>query len=69
MACGCISVINGELAKQNGQLGLTFSLSGGTWPALVVEKKDRKKREKPPVVIPTFCPFCGVSYRAGTMAP
>lgn len=64
MACDCIDDINGELAKHNGKLSLTFNFSGGTWPTLEVEKVDRKKRVRPPLVIPTFCPFCGTKYKA-----
>lgn len=62
MACDCIDMINAELAKRNGELGLSFTLSGEVFPTLVVSKKDKKNRTRPPLVAPTFCPFCGSKY-------
>ena len=60
MTCSCISEVNAKLAESNGELLMTF------WPVsrplMETQKLDTKKRVKPPLVVATFCPFCGEKY-------
>jgi hypothetical protein len=68
MNCDCIRRIDDKLAEQNFELDVSFllgeklstmavTLSIGThWKDS--EKKVRGK--KPPTIVVTFCPFCGV---------
>ena len=67
MACDCIARVDADLAGLNARLAITFAFGrdgapGGTWPYLATEKLDPAKRGRPPVMVPTFCPFCGVAY-------
>lgn len=60
--CECQQVINVGLEKHNVRLAACFS--GKTMkfhPYLIqTEKVDEKKRSKrAPLVLATFCPFCG----------
>jgi hypothetical protein len=68
MACKCIEVIDAELAKCNSRLDVGFTFGtperpGYAFPALNTEKINKRNRDRMGV-IPTFCPFCGVAYRA-----
>ena len=72
MACECIKEIDAELAKRNSKLevGFTFGTAerpGYVFPSLSTEKINKKNRDKMGA-IPTFCPFCGVAYRAPAKA-
>lgn len=61
--CNCITEVNAKLAESNGELAITF------WPMvrplLETMKLDTRKRVKPPLVVATFCPFCGEKYAEG----
>ncbi len=68
MACKCIEVLDTKLAERNSKLevGFTFGTEerpGYAFPYIPTEKINKKNRDKAGV-IPTFCPFCGVKYRA-----
>lgn len=68
MACNCIEAIDAKLAERNSKLevGFTFGTEdrhGYVFPALSTEKINKRNRDKCGA-IPTFCPFCGVKYRA-----
>ena len=61
--CDCITTINGLLSEKNTRLAVTISWgTGDAYPTIMTEKVETKKRGTSPVVIPTFCPFCGVKY-------
>lgn len=67
--CRCIGKITKVLAKQNVRLSLAFVLSrsGKKWEEAAVVAVERipttpPTRKKPPALIATFCPFCGVKY-------
>lgn len=65
--CDCIEKVNELLAPKNGELSVAFSLTTGiAWPALTVEKIDKRSRIKPPGMVPTHCPFCGERYQDET---
>lgn len=63
MSCNCVKTISKELDERNGKLDLTYTMNGGEFPTIMVSKKDKKNRTRPPVVVPTYCPFCGKEYR------
>jgi len=68
MTCECIEIINTSLAERNSKLdvGFTFGRDGNpgyTFPALSMSKLNPRNRDRAGA-IPTFCPFCGMKYRA-----
>lgn len=63
--CDCIADVNKLLADHNGRLVCTYNLmSGRDYPKLTVEKIESRKRGSAPLMIPSFCPFCGEPYEA-----
>lgn len=62
--CDCITNVNKELAKTNGELDvLHFMMSGLTMVRIAVLKKSKDDRTKPiSNMVPHFCPFCGTKY-------
>lgn len=61
--CDCITKVDELLAERNGRLYVTINLMNGkAYPKLGVEKKETRSRTKPPLMIPTYCPFCGQRY-------
>ena len=62
--CDCIEQVDLLLATKNAKLALTISLVKNcmAFPSIETEKIDRKFRGSNPVVVPRFCPFCGVKY-------
>lgn len=61
--CDCITDVNKLLAGHNAELGVTLNmLTGKDYSKLVVNKIDPRKRAAPPLMIPTYCPFCGEPY-------
>lgn len=68
--CDCIANVNKLLADHNGRLVCTYNLSNGRdYPKLEMEKADSKNRKKPPLMIPTYCPFCGKRYEPEAAVP
>jgi hypothetical protein len=72
MTCNCITEVNAAIADKNGELavGLAITKDLGLIAKLLigVEKKDKSKRVKPPIVSATFCPFCGVKFDGCALA-
>lgn len=60
--CDCITEVNAKLAESNGEMLTTL------WPVvrplMETQKLEPRKRVKPPLVVATFCPFCGEKYAA-----
>ena len=58
--CNCIAEVNEKLAERNGELSITL------WPVirpiLETNKVDTKMRVRPPMIVATYCPFCGTKY-------
>lgn len=67
MTCGCLEHIDEELKTQNGRIARGFTINRElsimdlSPPMITVEKIGRGK--KPPIVLATFCPFCGAKYK------
>jgi copper chaperone CopZ len=72
MACNCVKTVNEQLAKANGELSIGFGMTKdmGIITRLIIGtvKKDKSKRDKPPIVSATFCPFCGTKFDGCAMA-
>jgi hypothetical protein len=65
--CRCVSKVTLLLAKQNEQLCLTFRWNTKrddlrALPTISTERLDPKKRTRRYVLVPSYCPFCGVAY-------
>jgi len=65
--CTCIDEMNAKLAEKNSKLQVTFSFSFNGEPSRVLpligtEKIETRKRGSACLAIPSFCPFCGISY-------
>lgn len=61
--CDCITATDKLLAEHNATIVATLGLFGApSRVAIECEKRDPKKRGKPPRLIATFCPFCGEKY-------
>lgn len=61
--CKCATKHDAKLREHNVMLDTTFMLSSGrVYPTIATIKIDKKNRARPPRVIPTYCPFCGVKY-------
>jgi hypothetical protein len=65
--CDCMTNVNKSLKEHNTKLATSFVLTKerrgmDCLPLLQVEKLDSRLRGRPMLVIPTFCPFCGVKY-------
>lgn len=64
--CSCITETDKMLVAHNATVVATFGLFGAPRRvSLEVEKLDSKKRARPPRLIASYCPFCGVKYRTG----
>lgn len=65
--CGCREMINLELEAKNSRLAFGFTFGGDGMnlspPMIELEKIDKSKRGKPPILLVTYCPFCGERYR------
>lgn len=61
--CECIEKMNVKLAEHNGKVAravqVTDSLSLVARTVVQTEKVDKSKRKPIPVMMATFCPFCG----------
>lgn len=61
--CNCIETMNKTLEDHNCKITravqLTNALGLVARTVVQTEKLDKTKRKKPPVVMATYCPFCG----------
>ena len=70
--CKCRSMIDEKLAAHNAKIAVGFCAGdddgptrsfGLSPPMIELEKADKKKRGALPILVATFCPFCGDKYR------
>lgn len=65
--CNCHGRINAKLKEKNARLVTGFHLAADSImkslpPIIALEKIDTSKRGKPPILIATYCPFCGERF-------
>jgi 5'-3' exonuclease len=60
--CDCINKMNELLVERNAQL--ITNMFGAPRAFLTLSKLDEKKRGKPPLLQPDYCPFCGEKYKS-----
>lgn len=61
--CGCIKLVNKELAQHNTAVETVMTFGGGKIRerlCVPTTKVDKKKRGNAMKVFATFCPMCGV---------
>jgi hypothetical protein len=61
VTCDCIKQINEQIGAEHNAI-LVTTLFGTMKAVIDTEKLDSKKRGKPPVMLATYCPFCGTKY-------
>lgn len=61
MGCDCVAEMDKVLAEHNGVVCTTM-FGDPLRVAIRVEKFADKVRKRPPVVIASYCPFCGEKY-------
>ena len=65
--CSCIEEMNRLMAEKgsNTKLCITFNgMTGQGYPTIQTEKANKKRRERPALAIPSYCPFCGGKYES-----
>jgi rubredoxin len=66
--CSCIEDVNRDLAEHNAVLVTTLFREPNV-AVIGTEKRDSKKRGRPPAMLATYCPFCGLAYDAKQPLP
>jgi hypothetical protein len=66
VTCNCADDMNKMIADNNARLTTAFRVIDGhliVIPTLIAsEKIITSMRSKMPLIVPTYCPFCGVRY-------
>jgi hypothetical protein len=61
--CNCIALTDKALEPMNALVDVNLSLSGGpTTVSIRTSLIEKRRGARPPVLIPSFCPFCGERY-------
>ena len=69
--CQCLERIDEKLVNRNAKIAVGFTAGfddgptrkmGLAPPMIELEKADKKKRGALPILMATYCPFCGVKY-------
>jgi hypothetical protein len=71
--CNCIADFNARLAEHNTRIVQGLMRIDGEWferPTIAGEQIETGRGKKKAVtIVPTFCPFCGVSYSPPKLEP
>lgn len=69
MACDCMQKLDQRLADggHNTKIARTYVFEpfSATLPTIRTEKADPANRKKPVAMMPSYCPWCGLSYKTG----
>lgn len=64
--CNCIKEVNAKLAEHNSRLALGITFGGGNQRSTLliqtVQIETGRGKKKAISALPSYCPFCGVSY-------
>lgn len=67
--CECMTDLNTKLAEHNNRLAVTLQFRteaertvGHAYPTIQCEPIEKKRGQRPMVVLPKFCPWCGTEY-------
>lgn len=63
--CECRKRMNEKLAPLNARLAFGFTFGGGHMdlsPPMIETERLKPRGKKPPIILATFCPFCGEKY-------
>lgn len=69
--CDCMKGFNAVLAEKNGRIVKTLYRRGRVLfaaPTILVEKIEPRGK-RPPMALPSYCPFCGEKYPDRGNAP
>lgn len=72
MTCNCIETVDAMLAQHNTRLMIPMILTGDQTPKVMIvteQIETGRGKKKAKGMIATFCPFCGVPYRASDASP
>jgi hypothetical protein len=59
--CDCHAQMDAKLEPLNGKLAVGFQITDMSMPVMLLMhvEKINPRGKKPPLVLPSFCPFCG----------
>lgn len=60
VVCRCIDLMSDALEPH--KLNIVWPLTGNSTAMCAVAVIAAKPRQKPPLVVASYCPFCGVKY-------
>lgn len=58
--CDCIARVNVHLKEKNARI--LVNLFGEPHATITLSKIDEKKRTRLPIMMASYCPFCGTPY-------